>query len=84
MVVKKAPVPQPQQSNPEVKVTGQVFDELGETIPGANVTVKGNSGVGVVTDMDGNFTLNVPKGSTLVVSFIGYVSHEYTVKNAEK
>lgn len=84
MVVKKAPIPQPQQSNPEVKVTGQVFDELGETIPGANVTVKGNSGVGVVTDMDGNFMLNVPKGSTLVVSFIGYVSHEYTVKNAEK
>ncbi|MEL5895673.1 TonB-dependent receptor [Bacteroides sp. GD17] len=83
-VARKAPAPQPQQSNPEIKVTGQVFDENGETIPGANVTVKGNSGIGTVTDLDGNFTLSVPRGSVLVVSFIGYVSHEYTVKNAEK
>lgn len=85
-VVKKAPVaaPQPQQSGSEIKVTGQVFDENGETIPGANVTVKGNSGLGTVTDIDGNFMLNVPKGATLVVSFIGYVSHEYVVKGPEK
>lgn len=85
-VVKKAPVaaPQPQQSGSEIKVTGQVFDENGETIPGANVTVKGNSGLGTVTDIDGNFMLNVPKGATLVVSFIGYVSHEYVVKGSEK
>ncbi|MCD8183516.1 MAG: carboxypeptidase-like regulatory domain-containing protein [Bacteroides sp.] len=85
MVVKKAPVPAaaPQQAA-TIKVTGQVFDENGETIPGANVTVKDNSGTGAVTDLDGNFTLNVPRGSVIVVSFIGYISHEYTVKNAEK
>lgn len=83
-VTKNAPAPQPQQSNADIKVTGQVFDELGETIPGANVTLKGNTGVGTVTDMDGNFTLNVPKGSVIVVSFIGYVSHEYAVKGGEK
>ena len=84
MVVKKAPAPQPQNVQQDIKVTGQVFDENGETIPGANVTVKGNAGVGAVTDIDGNFTLNVPKGSVLIVSFIGYVSHEQVIKNEGK
>ncbi len=83
-VARKAPAPQPQQSDPEIKVTGQVFDENGETIPGANVTVKGNSGIGTVTDLDGNFSLNVPKGATLVVSFIGYTTYEYAVKGTDK
>ena len=82
MVVKKAP--EAQQQSADIKVTGQVFDENGETIPGANVTVKGNSGLGAVTDIDGNFMLNVPKGSVLIVSFIGYTSHEYTIKGTEK
>ena len=81
-VTKKAPVVQQQGST--IKVTGQVFDENGETIPGANVTVKGNTSIGTVTDIDGNFTLSVPKGTTLVVSFIGYASHEIVVKDANK
>ena len=84
VTVVKASTPQPQAVNQEIKVTGQVFDELGETIPGANVTVKGNAGIGTVTDMDGNFTLNVSKGATLVVSFIGYAPYEYVVKGTEK
>lgn len=83
-VVKKAPALQPQVVNQNVKVTGQVFDENGETIPGANVTVKGNAGIGTVTDIDGNFALDVPQGSVLVVSFIGYVSHEHKVQSGEK
>lgn len=81
-VTKKAPAVQQQGST--IKVTGQVFDENGETIPGANVTVKGNTSIGTVTDIDGNFTLSVPKGTTLVVSFIGYASHEIVVKDANK
>lgn len=84
MVVKKAPAPEAQQQSADIKVTGQVLDEFGETVPGANVTVKGNSSIGTVTDMDGNFTLNVPKGSTLVVSFIGYATSESVVKGSEK
>lgn len=84
MIVKKAPAPEAKQQNADIKVTGQVFDELGETIPGANVTVKGNSGIGVVTDMDGNFTISVPKGSTLLVSFIGYTTYEHAAKDGEK
>ncbi|WP_373828260.1 SusC/RagA family TonB-linked outer membrane protein, partial [Bacteroides heparinolyticus] len=84
-VAKKSPVtaPQPQQ-NATIKVTGQVVDENGETIPGANVVVKGQTGIGTVTDLDGKFTLDVPQGSVLVISFIGYVTQEHSVKAGEK
>lgn len=47
-----------------VKVTGQVLDEFGMGVPGANVVVKGQSGIGCVTDLDGKFTLEVPRNST--------------------
>lgn len=80
-VMKKAPIVQ--QSN-KIKVTGQVFDDMGETVPGANVTVKGNTSIGTVTDLDGNFVLEVPKGTTLVVSFIGYANYEYVAQNTDK
>ena len=83
-VVKRNPALQPEHADENIKVTGQIFDENGESIPGANVTVKGNPGLGTVTDLDGNFTIDVPQGSVLVVSFIGYTPHEYTVKNAGK
>ena len=57
-------------------LTGQVYDDLG-TVPGAAVHIK-NTTIGVITDFDGNFSLsNVPVGDALVVvSFIGYDSHE--------
>ncbi len=80
-VMKKAPIVK--QGN-NIKVTGQVFDDMGETVPGANVTVKGNTSIGTVTDLDGNFTLEVPKGTTLVVSFIGYANYEYVVQSSDK
>lgn len=60
----------------DITVKGQVLDETGLSVPGANVVVKGQPTIGTVTDLDGNFTLSVPKGSTLVVSFIGYKSFE--------
>lgn len=50
---------------------GHVKDALGGVI-GANVVEKGNTSNGTITDLDGNFTLTVPQGATLVVSFIGY------------
>ena len=80
-VMRKAPIVQ--QSN-KIKVTGQVFDDMGETVPGANVTVKGNTSIGTVTDLNGNFVLEVPKGTTLVVSFIGYANYEYVAQNTDK
>lgn len=62
-----------------VKVTGTVKDTNGEPIIGANVMVVG-SATGVITDIDGNFTLNVPVGSKLQFSFIGYKEHVVPVK----
>lgn len=52
----------------------------GEAVIGANVIVKGHSGVGVTTNLDGKFTLNVPKGAThLIVSYIGYKKAEVAI-----
>lgn len=62
------------------QVTGHVEDATGEPIIGANVTVKGTT-VGTITDIDGNFTLEVGStDGTLVVSFIGYKSAEAAIK----
>ena len=58
-----------------ITVKGHVKDALGGVI-GANVVEKGNSTNGIITDLDGNFTLTVPQGATLVVSFIGYKTQE--------
>lgn len=62
------------------QVTGHVADATGEPIIGANVTVKGTT-VGTITDIDGNFTLEVGStDGTLVVSFIGWKSAEAAIK----
>ena len=49
----------------------------GETVIGANVSVIGTT-IGTVTDVEGNFSLKVPAGATLKISFIGY--KDYNVK----
>ena len=58
-----------------ISVSGTVVDEMGEPIPGANVLQKGTTN-GVLTDIDGNFSLKAPSGATLVVSYIGYLTKE--------
>ena len=61
------------------RITGTVSDAMGPII-GANVLEKGTSN-GMITDMNGNFTLTVTPGATIVVSFIGYVSQEIKITN---
>lgn len=58
-----------------ITVRGHVKDAMGEVV-GANVIEKGNPSNGTITDLDGNFTLSVPKGAILQVSFIGYQTAE--------
>lgn len=60
------------------KVTGNVKDGEGQPIIGANVVEKGTS-KGTVTDLDGNFTLEVSDNSTLLISYIGFTSQEFVV-----
>lgn len=58
------------------KVTGKVKESSGEPVIGASVVVKGNNTMGTITDFDGNFMLDVPAKSVLVISYIGYVTQE--------
>lgn len=62
------------------KVKGIVKDSSGEPIIGANVLVKGTS-IGTITDMDGNFILDVPSDCTLQISYIGFNTQEIKVTN---
>ncbi len=60
-------------------VAGVVTDKTGEPVIGANVVLKGQTSTGTITDMDGKFTLNVPDGAVLIVSYIGYKTQEVAV-----
>lgn len=59
------------------KIWGVVSDAFGP-IAGANVVVKGTTN-GTITDMDGRFSLDAPKGAKLQISYIGYITKELTV-----
>ena len=61
-------------------ITGTVVDPNGEAVIGANVVVKGTTN-GTITDMDGKFSLDVPEGAMLLVSYIGYGDYETKVGN---
>ena len=61
----------------KISVKGIVYDNYNMTIPGASVVEKGTQN-GTVTDMDGNFTIQVNAGSKIEVSFIGYKTMEVT------
>lgn len=64
-------------------VKGNVQDNTGFPLPGANILQKGTTN-GTVTDLDGNFSLTVPKkGVTITVSFLGYISTDIVVKGTD-
>ncbi len=68
-------------------VSGTVNDELGQALPGVSVVLKGSSGVGTSTNIDGTYRLVLPEGENspvLVFSFIGYKSQEVTVGNQSR
>lgn len=64
-------------------VTGTVLDENGEPVIGASVLIKGTK-TGVVTNIDGKFTLDNAAGKTLVITYIGYDKREVKAKNGMK
>ena len=64
--------------NSTIKVKGVVNDAMGPVI-GASIVEKGNTGNGTITDIDGDFSLNVSSNSTLIVSFVGYKAQEIPV-----
>jgi iron complex outermembrane receptor protein len=65
----------------EIQVSGKVTDAKdGSSLPGATVQVKGTT-TGVLTDMDGKYSLKVKTGSILTFSFIGYNPQDVTITN---
>ncbi len=62
-----------------ILVKGQVVDQDGEPLIGATIQVKGSK-EGTVTDIDGNFQINVPSDATLVVTYVGYKEREVAVR----
>ena len=73
-----------QSANQTKKVTGQVFDELGEPMIGVTVAVKGTTNA-TVTDFDGNFSLSIPgANATLELRYIGYKTATVKASPANK
>lgn len=69
-----------QRRNSTGNLQGAVLDDMNYELPGATIVVKGTT-IGVVTDVNGRFILDIPEDpSTLIVSFIGYVTQEIEVR----
>lgn len=63
-----------------ITVSGKITDESGDALIGATVQIKGET-TGTVTDLDGNFRLEIPKGKILVFSMIGMENQELVIQN---
>ena len=61
-----------------MEVTGRVIDAAGESMIGVSILEKGTTN-GVVTDLEGNYSLRVRRGATLVFSYVGYITQELQV-----
>lgn len=61
-------------------IRGTVKDEKGEPLPGVTVTLEGTN-VGTITDIDGNYSLDVPENGALIFSFIGFERQRIVVGN---
>lgn len=86
-IVKNTIVVKPREADPQtdreqtpvfIPVKGKVLNEQGQPLAGASVSIKG-SGTGTQTDAEGNFSIEAPEGSVLVVSYVGFVRKEITV-----
>ncbi|MEN8122166.1 MAG: mucoidy inhibitor MuiA family protein [Bacteroidota bacterium] len=69
--------------NDEMIITGTVvYSDDGSGLPGVNIRVKGETEYGTITDLDGNYSLKVPKGAgKLIISFIGMKTEELPITN---
>lgn len=67
----------------KIKATGRVVDDTGEPVIGATVREAGTAN-GAVTDLDGNFSLDVADNAALEITFIGYQSQKVTARKGQK
>lgn len=66
--------------NSTKQISGKIVDEKGEALIGVNISVKGTS-LGTISDIDGNFIINVQPDAVLIVSYVGYLSQEVGTSN---
>ncbi|AHM59075.1 TonB-dependent receptor [Flammeovirgaceae bacterium 311] len=65
-------------------VSGRVTDENGDGMLGVTIRLKGSTSVGTITDIDGNYRLQIPageQGDVLIYSFVGYLTEEVAINN---
>lgn len=65
----------------DITVSGKISDDEGNPLPGVNIVVKGTT-QGTISDIDGNYSLNIPENSVLIFSFIGFLKEEIPVGNS--
>ncbi len=68
----------------QVALTGTVTDEDGQTLIGVTIVIKANPSIGVTTDVDGNFSIQVNTGDILVFSFVGMKTQEVLITDQQK
>ena len=69
---------QVQAGGDKIKVTGKVLDTAGEPIVGVTVAQKGTT-IGVSTDVQGNFSIELPRDAVIVISYLGFTAQEVAV-----
>ena len=83
IVIKPQQKAKSQTHGKKIKVRGVVKDETGEPVIGATVMEKGTTTNGVVTDLDGNYTIEIPADGMLAVSYIGCKDQDIKVNGRE-
>lgn len=83
IVIKPQQKAKSQAHGKKIKVRGVVKDETGEPVIGATVMEKGTTNNGVVTDLDGNYTIEIPADGMLAVSYIGCKDQDIKVNGRE-
>lgn len=66
------------QAPQQKRITGNITDEKGEAIIGANIQVKGTA-TGTITDFDGKFEIEAPVNGTILISYIGYLNESVNI-----
>ena len=68
----------------QIEINGVISDETGQPLPGATILEK-NTNNGVVTDFDGNYSIQVSdENSELIISFVGYSSKEISIEGLQE
>ena len=83
IVIKSQHKGKAQSHGRKIKVKGVVKDETGEPVIGATVMEKGSANNGVITDLDGNYTIEIASDGLLAVSYIGCKDQEIKVNGRE-